>query len=145
MITLAIDPGKNTGWARFADKCLDACGLVPDVGLITVYGDEMVIELPQVYRGRFAKGDPNDLIELAAIVGRAEQLARDSLMSVRKVKPRDWKGTIKKKIHNARVLKALDSAEAWRFGQGVVGVAAGVQHNVIDAVGLGLWAVGRGV
>lgn len=92
----------------------------------------VVIECPQVYaRG---KGDPNDLIDLARVVGALETLSRDCVV----VRPRTWKGTLPKKIHHERVLKELTTEE-----RAVLGTKKKIDHNILDAVGLGLWALKR--
>jgi len=140
MILVAIDPGVSTGWARFVDKWLSSCGLgdPPIDHENMAMPTDVIIEVPQVYRGHLQKGDPNDLITLAVQVGRYAQRSKGL---VRLVKPAEWKGQVLKEIHGARVLEVLDDAE-----RGIVALGARPKskaHNVLDAVGLGLWALGR--
>ncbi len=57
------------------------------------------------------------------------------------VTPAQWKGAVPKEVHQPRILAALTAAE-----QGVLDaakVAPTLKNNVVDAIGLGLWAVGR--
>lgn len=125
----AIDPGsRSRGWARFVDGRLEACGL----GYCHLQG-LVIIENPQVYRG--GKVDPNDLLVLARDVGRVEQMAIDAGLRVELVHPRTWKGNVPKTVHQRRILAALDANER--------AMVEGKKHDVVDAVGLGLWKVGR--
>lgn len=124
--TTAIDPGEHAGWAMFSDRDLVACG----PGTPDVFVGEVVIECPFIYpRG---EADPNDLIILARRVGRLEERAGKPCVLVF---PRTWKGTIKKAIMTARIRKKLTDTERTLLTKD--------DHNVIDAIGLGLWRVGR--
>jgi hypothetical protein len=49
--------------------------------------------------------------------------------------PREWKGSVPKPIHNTRVLGKLTSAERKAI--------VNDRHDVIDAIGLGLYYLGR--
>ena len=97
---------------------------------------EIVIELPQVYAGSKSKGNPNDLIKLAYEAGRVVGSA-----AAKVIKPREWKGTIKKEVMLKRILSKLDDREL-RLLKGL-GLPPSKEHNVVDAIGIGLWALGR--
>jgi hypothetical protein len=58
------------------------------------------------------------------------------------VEPHKWKGSTPKNIHQPRILKCLDYANTRVLEDGLEGVAVSKQHNVVDAVGLGLWRAG---
>jgi hypothetical protein len=145
---IAIDPGAHTGWAVFYDAELVSCGLCeltkgerPPKGPY----DLLYWEHPTVYPGCPA-GKARDILTL---LDRARDIA-DYVQAVRKVSvlPRDWKGTIPKTTQNRRDVNRLNQTEstvlfAARAGNGRP-VAQSLLNNVIDAVGLGLWAVGRG-
>jgi hypothetical protein len=134
---LAIDPGKHAGWAYFDDDwSLKWCG-VNDVPSCSP--TDLVIEIPQVYPHRAQKGDPNDLITVA--FGAGLIAGRFPKARLRLVKPHQWKGTVPKEIHNRRVLAALTEGE--RVVAESAKVQASVRHNMIDAIGLGLWHLGR--
>jgi len=122
----AIDPGARAGWALFFGRDLTACGPGDPDELV----GEVVIECPRVYP--HGKVDPNDLIVLARRVGRIEERAGRPCTLVF---PRAWKGTVKKPIMTARILSRMTTAER--------GLLMKIDHNVIDAIGLGLWKVGR--
>ena len=137
---LSIDPGEDTGWAQSLHGRIVACGL--NRPPFTRGTDRVVIEQPE-YRPH-SRVDPNGLITLAIRVGRAaERAVIIGVDLVDLVKPSTWKGSVPKPIHNARVRAALDPAE-----QAILAACkcpAGKLNNVIDAIGLNLWALGRKV
>lgn len=102
--------------------------------------DVVVYELPQVYRGRKNKGDPNDLIMLAVIAG--EVAGRFPKAHVIEVTPRRWSGGTSKtttgdawdSIRGRRLIERLTPEER-----------ACVQdtHDALDSAGIGLWCLGR--
>ncbi len=98
--------------------------------------NEIVIELPQVY-GKSGKGDPNDLIRVAAIAG---VVAGRFDVKTNFVLPRTWKGQTPKPISHARARDVLSERE-----QKIVdSVAKGApKEDVWDAVAIGLWALNR--
>lgn len=139
---VAIDPGKRTGWAVFDRGQLVEAGVFPvrtmldAPPIVAVAPAWAVLELPQIYP-RGGKGDPNDLIDLAVLVGDLCGYYRRHGLGVVLVKPRAWKGTVPKTIHNKRTLAKLTAAE--RAILPVRPRAGDHDHNMLDAVGLGLW------
>jgi hypothetical protein len=154
---LAIDPGVDTGWALFSSAGqLIACGLgdprmsdrhrVADLRTV-------IIEQPFVYPRGQTKS-PNDVVTLALNAGEWAGLYRQ-WADVRYVLPFQWKGSVPKKISHARILAKLSEAEravvdaAISRGRSCATKALGrpiapsQQHNVLDAIGLGLFAVSR--
>lgn len=102
--------------------------------------DELVFELPQIYTAVKSKGDPNDLIGLAGVSGTVA-----GIMAPRKITsptPAQWAGQVKKATKGSakdspralRILSRLDAAESALVPN---------QHDAIDAIGLGLFALGR--
>jgi len=91
----------------------------------------MVIELPQVYVASRSKGDPNDLIALASVVGALTHWFRGMTFVY---SPRAWKGTVDKKVMTERILKHLSEEERGRIQK----APKSLLHNSIDACGLGL-------
>lgn len=151
MAILAIDPGVSTGWAL-----LDEAGSLLDCGL----GDprpcrnrcvsRVVIERPQIYRGRASKGDPNDLITLAILVGRYTEAFSERI--VEHILPHDWKGSVDADVLCRRVVASLSNEERtllFRVLEPLArkpcsqDVSAGLRHNVIDAVGIAKWSTKR--
>ncbi len=157
--TMGVDPGKDTGWAVFVDGILYAAGLsfgpfdeiAEDVALEMrrvlrlratrgIGPIESVIEVPQVYPQRRWKGDPNDLIGVALIAGAVGHALADS-GNVEFVKPHEWKGNAPKKVGVGQTLGCLTDDERRILDDS--GVINSKKHNMIDAVGLGLWKLGR--
>jgi hypothetical protein len=98
----------------------------------------LLIELPCVYPGA-RQEDPNDLIQVARAVGQWEQAC--SFHELHHRFPRQWKGTTPKDIHNRRVLAALTDGEREILER--LELPKTKIHNVIDAIGMGLWVYGR--
>jgi hypothetical protein len=93
---------------------------------------DLVIEVPQVYPYGQGKGNPNDLIDLAAVAGACMGLAGGL---VTYYLPRQWKGQVPKEISHARAMAQLADIEKANI---VLCKPAGLMHNVYDAVALGL-------
>ncbi len=134
---ICIDPGVRAcgiarfdlsgelDWARYLPK--EKCSLPPS--------EQLVIEMPRIYPGSGQqKGDLNDLLNLAAVVGYFE----GRMWDVERVFPAAWKGQVPKKVMTARILKSLSPGELVRIER--VGAK---DHNTLDAVGIGLWKLGR--
>ena len=153
MKLIAIDPGKVClGWASFKDARLVAAGIIENnTRLVATYepledvmhGEDpscVIIEVPQVYPQRAQKGDPNDLIDVAVIAGVVAGLAL-SFVEPQLVKPHAWKGNRPKTVDNEYTLSLLKPDEL-KIVNGC-GASKSKLHNVIDAVGIGLWKLGR--
>ena len=124
-----------TGWAFVNDGKLFDCG----VGESWPCADLAVIERPQVYTPGQSKGNPNDLITLAIRVGRyVERLARVGIRS-ELVLPNEWKGTINKDRHHARVRRNMPASELKLAKERLSGLSDSIAHNAWDAVALAYW------
>ena len=98
--------------------------------------------------------NPNDVVELALNAGEWGGLYRQ-WADVEYVFPFQWKGSVPKSIHHTRVLAKLSEAERAVADQAISRGRSGVskslatpvpaskRHNVLDAIGLGLFRVGR--
>lgn len=144
---IAIDPGtEQAGFARFVEGRLVQATLVREkgstkeqrawrvarkLGELFETGEDLVIEHPQIYVR--SKGDPDDLLALALVVGGVLAVHEGGEL----VRPRTWKGQVPKKIMTNRILKHLAGDER--------ALCAKVKdnHNVLDAVGVGLWKLKR--
>lgn len=168
MILLAIDPGlRGCGCALFDDGVLRAAAYVRGEGVpedllmlaratalgvqwwvaerTTPYPDRLVLELPQTYGGRASRGDANDLLALAAVDGAVAVLF--PLTSVQAIRPHQWKGGVPKPksargkyIVQERILERLSAEEQERI---TWSKAEKLKWDVADAIGVGLWALGR--
>lgn len=136
---MTIDPGvQKSAWAIFDTSQLVAKGFCSTEDIRgsseTFWGDRngtLLIECPQIYDVRSRKGDQSDLIDLAMTVGRWTQECVSSRIQVGVIKPFDWKGSMPKDVHHKRILAALSNEEFAMLGR--------TDHNVRDAIGLGLW------
>lgn len=138
MNLLAIDPGKHaSGIAAFGNSLLVAVYFTSDTSILDWIAPEtqVIVELPQVYV--VGKGDPNDLIALAFAAGRITR----RFANVDTVRPAQWKGQLPKDIHHRRVRASLTLWELEVLER--ARIAKSKLHNVLDAVALGLWKLGR--
>ncbi len=142
MLTLAVDPGKKTGWALFRDSILVRCGTCPS-GKGLPDADTLVIEEPRIRR-RHPR--PEDIIQLAVLVGGIAAKYKH----VRRIKPEVWKGQLPKDVCWRRAAAHLTQKElvcvcaAGRIsGATDSWIGLKLDHNCRDAIALGLWALGR--
>jgi hypothetical protein len=151
----SFDPAAaHVGWAVFANQRLAFCGLErgePIGEAIGILADKItpnawseglriVVEVPQVYQQRSWRGDPNDLISVALTAGRIAQ-AFESHAIAELVRPHAWKRNAAKAVMLRRIEERLDERE--RNVLHTAKMPAGLRHNVIDAIGLGLFALDR--
>jgi len=141
MKVLGIDPGFQAAGLAYFDGAtwstrtvrpklrgiLPRCEEIRDA--LTSFGpwDLAVIERPQVYAQRLMKGDPNDEIMLAVLVG---YLAAHCDCPVLLPTPHDWKGQTPKAISHARIRKRVPDLGP-------------CSKDALDAVGLALWGLER--
>jgi len=138
---IAIDPGKWSGWALFFHGKLQAAGVLSEATILdkppmVEWAPAVaVIEIPRAYPLGKGKGDPQDLIKLAILAGDLRGFYRRHGLHTELVEPRRWKGTVPKDIHGERVLGALAPDEAAILPT----LPKSKRHNMVDAIGLGLW------
>lgn len=141
MNLLAIDPGKNTGWARFEKGSLFSAGKGdPRKEVVSHTLDLVLIEVPRWYP-RERGIDTNDLLDLSLLAGRYAGHYEMDLVPIELVYPRSWKGTLDWRICCERVIEELTPEEVAVLPRRPR--KKDVDHNVLDAVGLGLWKLGR--
>ena len=145
MYLIAIDPGKSHfGYAVFSYGTLIACG-TPEhtnptalaqiaIDLHSFYDRQteervtLVMEVPQHYlRTRRAKS-LEGLVALCAAIDRAVHVGRF-------YQPKEWKGQVPKPAHHKRLRRVLNSFECSLWDA--------VDHNAKDAIGIGLFYLGR--
>lgn len=142
---LSIDPGVHrVAFAIFSAGVLRRAVLLrieDDAGLYALPSAplDVVIEMPRVYPASRQKGDPNDLLRLACVVGRLQEHYLREGKLVHLVEPRTWKGTLAKEAMTERIKGRLATSER----TSVELPAKALEHNVWDAVGIGLHALGR--
>ena len=102
----------------------------------------VVFERPQWYQRAKSKGDPNQLAGLAGVAGAVTGILGPHFPTVLSPTPAEWigqlpkatRGSAKKSPRAARILSRLGENELKLVPD---------QHDALDAVGLGLWALGR--
>lgn len=101
----------------------------------------VAIEYPKIYQ-RKTSTDDNDLLPVASVAGAVMFLLNDLVADFTVYcPPSQWKGSIKKEIMNARILSKLDEREMESFE--AKNYAKSYAHNVVDAIGIGLYYLGR--
>lgn len=146
---MAVDPGlRACGVAIFDDGFLTEAYLVRSeekthrgpvawqamVRAMPLAVRPVRVEFPKAYYGAKQQADHADLLELAAVVGALA--ARYEPQGCGIIAPAEWKGQLSKEECRRRIRERLDDRELL--------VLDGVKdHNVWDAVGIGLHATGR--
>lgn len=144
---VTIDPGLQTGWSIWAAYELVACGLGdprkhrchvvtsgnPDADTI----GEAWVESQVIYPR--SKVDPNDIVKLAQDAGRWAGRYDACAVDVHFVEPSTWKGQQPKETHHPKIWAALTADEQEVVGLSLKGIAPKKRHNVMDAIGIGLW------
>lgn len=149
-------PGRQSGRPAYEKIRLEGCGLVQSKALgrddmahfaamsaelSLVNYDRLVVERPQLYRESKQKGRQEDLARLLILCGMICGVVHDGHGEL--VLPHDWKGGIPK----PDPISDIDSYIVHRRNKEALGdylprdVSLGKAHNVVDAVGLGLWRV----
>lgn len=148
---IAVDPGKHTGIAVFEENRLSNIFLITNDSL-ELYtqdlvricagwpSDRAIIEMPKIYDRKQWKGDPNDLMKVAFLAG----IIHRSLLGTKEIKwvpPSDWKGQRPKDVDNKYTRTLLTPDELKIIDDSKI--TKSKMHNVLDAVGIGLWKLGR--
>jgi hypothetical protein len=99
----------------------------------------VVIEKPQIYPN--SPVPPNDIITLTLQAGRYLGIAEQMGIAIlRTVLPKSWKGQLPKGVCAGRIISRLSSEELLVLKAAESKLPAGKRHNLIDAVGIGLYA-----
>lgn len=132
-ILVAIDPGKSAGLAVFRDRELVRVLAVDGDDPPLVGGcDEIVCEIPHTGRGPMTLEDRAILcVRAGLLIGAVKRPG----VGFRLVTPSDWKGQLPKKVSHARIRAKLAISESK--------LLLGMPLDCWDAVGIGLWALGR--
>jgi len=91
-------------------------------------------EQPAIWLQGGFRGDPNDILYLMATNGAIIRALNANYNDY--ITTNDWKGQTPKKIIEFRVRKRLSAEEIDVIGEVT-------DHNIIDAVGIGLWDLKR--
>lgn len=137
---IAVDSGTDSGIAVFEDGLLLRAAFRPieqvEVTKASSCAD-VVVEIPDR-----VKVNPKSIIKLALNAGRwLEKLGTACTGEVRAVEASAWKASTDPDVLARRILACLTPAELARVPK--TKSALGYNHNVVDAIGLGLWRLGR--
>lgn len=140
----AVDPGKKkSSVAAFREGELVGVYMVPAWSL-KMQADQLgtvVVEMPRAYPGSPVR--VNDLIDLAAAgMAVASKLSAPGA-NVRQIYPAEWKAQVPKKICQKRIDRVLSIEERARMVSCMIAVKPSLRHNLWDAIGIGLFALGR--
>lgn len=136
---LAVDPGAVSGIACFLYGGLQWARSGPAIpyhrGAYSCLDQiRVVAEVPIERRDGTGRRAPvEDLITLAIRLGRVTSNFPEHEIEL--VTPHAWKGNLSKTLTRSRVMVSLSDEEKIRVGE--------ADHNAIDAIGLGLYALGR--
>lgn len=159
-----IDPDiKGTAWAILREGQLIAAGRFRakcKLGAAWEIGEALPRELKKwevsavaiegqdlSYTGKTNRARPQDLADLSFVAGAATCAAMRQCSQIFNPLPSEWKGSVPKGIHHARVFTALgvpftsapDGKYCWPSAL-PFGLNRGDWVDVSDAVGLALWA-----
>jgi len=154
---LAVDPGViNAGVAFFKDHTLVDAWLQTSLCWRDTARDirdelsrrhapwlenlQIAIEVPQIYTGAKQKGRQSDLIDVTLMAGMLLGVMQSFTAGVQVFQPAEWKGSVPKEVTEARVRERLSPDELARVR---LPKAKRLQHNVYDAIGIGMYAQGR--
>ncbi len=145
LLMMSVDPGtKATGWAIWDRNAMVLCGLargknwihtVREVPKMQV--ERLWLEDQQIYRN--SNVDAHSLLAVSRVVGAlAFHVPADQVELVR---PAAWKGQVPKDVCNRRTHARLTPAEKVLLE--LAKCPKSLEHNLMDAIGIGLWAVKR--
>jgi hypothetical protein len=163
---LSFDPGADTGWGVFVpgpSGALDRSARLVSCGLSTAkkpsmpapgnectlapaggcYGPirRVVSERPKYYPQ--SKVPAKDLITLAIRAGMTAGPYAAAGAEVEFFEPWEWKGVVPKDTHHQRLWSKLTPTEQNLVSNAARGIAPSKRHNIMDGIGIGLFALGR--
>ena len=107
-------------------------------------------EWPQIYAGSKSRANPNNLIGMAAVDGAVDAAfafvaaSRGEQLELRTFLPAEWAGQLPKDTHKGKYwLSARGTRIKSRLNDAEWQIAADVNHDAGDAIGIGLHALGR--
>lgn len=147
---MPVSPCKKArgivAWRDMAEVCLD--------WILEREPDVLVYEMMQPYTGN-SEAKNTELLQLTGVLGAVGAGLPKSVQVVSYL-PAQWKGQTPKPKHHKQLTGAT-SKRTGRFRPGILtkeelaifdaarkGVPAGKQHNILDAIGIGCYHVGRG-
>ncbi len=142
---LAIDPGKSyVGWCLANGTTLHSCGVLEFAQhrqltqwLEKQAPTQLIVEVPQIYQQKHWKGSQADIVSVALTAGTC----LGGCAKTTQVLPHAWKGSVKKEIHQQRVLSEIGLRGEFAFLAQLKKLTKERQSHATDAAGLALWAI----
>ena len=142
---MSVDPGtKETGWAAWEDGAMVLCGLARGRNWIQtvraipqIQVNDLWLEDQQIYRNSGV--DAHSLLAVSRVVGAVA--FHVPAKKIELVRPAVWKGQVPKEICNRRTFSRLTPREKILIE--LANCPESLKHNLLDAVGIGLWAIKR--
>jgi hypothetical protein len=107
-------------------------------------------EWPQIYAGSKSKANPNNLIGMAAVDGAVDcafafiAAQRGEQLELRTFLPAEWAGQLPKDTHKGKYWRSPRGLRIKsRLTEAEYAIAADVNHDAGDSIGIGLHALGR--
>jgi len=131
VLSAGLSKTKVGAWATKSRQPPSFLALLDVVQAYEWESRHAVIEFPRVHRDT-----PNNdsIVKLAAACGAYTALLETQDFTIEWVEPREWKGMVPKDIMYKRIIAKLNTEEYSRIDKPQ-------DHNVIDAVGIGLWQI----
>lgn len=108
--------------------------------------DEIVVEWPQIYTAVKSKGNPNDLLGVCGVGAALVALVLNRSHGVATCKsptPAEWAGQLPKLTKATSVMDSPRTTRVMSRLSPEEKKHAVLKHDAIDAIGIGLWALGR--
>lgn len=164
---IAIDPSLTcTGWAWFGNGALLTAGWIStspemgsplvrahhialNIGESTSVGADFVFEAPQIYQTSRGAGDPNKIALGWLVIGAIGECGWVKRSET--VFPAKWKGQVPKPVMFERIKRRLTDHEIGcckdldilKGPEAKCPGASSKAGNAMDAIGVGLWKLGR--
>lgn len=139
---VAIDPGVHmTAVAYFENGKLSDAVYLPTTAMSAVIVTQIYAERPRMRERSPVR--KQTIADLSLALGLVVSRFAGPQTAIRYIEPTTWKGTVDKAITGKRITAALSSAERCVLANALEGIEGKLQHNVYDAVGIGLFGLGR--
>ena len=157
-LLVCFDPGQTVGVSVWIKQKLVFCGygrIDKDLGpkniLNNVYsgdlaGGTLIVERPMSYslKGKRMLVNPNDLLQTDFRAGLLSGYYLGKGMDIEEIRPPSlWKGQVPDDVILERVLDKTSDTERELIWEAKSARAKKLDHNMIDAIGMGLWRLNR--
>ena len=146
IVVSALGPGVSHGQRALAAADAIVNWVVAQRATVSVVAHEW----PQIYAGSKSRANPNNLIGMAAVDGAVDcafafiAAHRGEQLELRTYLPAEWAGQLPKDTHKGKYWNSPRGVRIWsRLSDAERAIAARVNHDAGDSIGIGLHALGR--